>query len=53
MAKKKEEKTNVMRLLDQKNIAYTAHTYPEDGWTIDKIVEAWNWRTRNEGSNCL
>ena len=31
MAKKKEEKTNVMRLLDQKNIAYTAHTYPEDG----------------------
>ena len=31
MAKKKEEKTNVMRVLDQKNIAYTAHTYPEDG----------------------
>ena len=31
MAKKKEEKTNVMRVLEQKNIAYTAHTYPEDG----------------------
>jgi hypothetical protein len=31
----------------------TFHTYPEDGWTIGKIVEAWNWRTRNEGSNCL
>ena len=31
MAKKKEEKTNVMRTLEQKNIAYTAHTYPEDG----------------------
>ena len=31
MAKKKEEKTNVMRVLDQKNIPYTAHTYPEDG----------------------
>jgi len=31
MAKKKEEKTNVMRTLDQKNISYIAHTYPEDG----------------------
>lgn len=31
MAKKKEEKTNVMRVLEQKNIPYTAHTYPEDG----------------------
>ena len=31
MAKKKEEKTNVMRVLEQKSIAYTAHTYPEDG----------------------
>ena len=31
MAKKKEEKTNVMRTLEQKNISYTAHTYPEDG----------------------
>ena len=32
MAKQKEEKTNVMRVLDQKNIPYTAHTYdPEAG----------------------
>ena len=30
MAKKKEEKTNVMRLLDQKKIPYTARFY-EDG----------------------
>ena len=28
MAKNKEEKTNVMRVLEQKKIAYTAHTYP-------------------------
>ena len=27
---KKEEKTNVMRLLDQKKIPYTAHSYPTD-----------------------
>ena len=31
MAKKKEDKTNVMRVLEQKSIPYTAHTYPEDG----------------------
>ena len=29
MAKHKEEKTNVMRILDQKKIPYTAHTYEE------------------------
>lgn len=28
---KKEDKTNVMRVLDQKGIAYTAHAYPADG----------------------
>lgn len=33
MAKNKEEKTNVMRLLEQKKVAYTAHTYPHDGDT--------------------
>ena len=27
---KKEEKTNVMRVLDQKKIPYTAHAYPTD-----------------------
>lgn len=32
MAKQKEEKTNVMRVLDQKNISYTPHAYdPEAG----------------------
>lgn len=39
MAKKKEEKTNVMRVLEQKCIAYTAHTYPEDG-PIDGVSVA-------------
>ena len=28
MGKKGLEKTNVMRILDQKKIPYTAHTYP-------------------------
>ena len=28
---KKEEKTNVMRILEQKNIPYTPHAYPHDG----------------------
>ena len=31
MAKKKEEKTNVMRILEQHGVAYTAHSYPPDG----------------------
>ena len=31
MAKSKEEKTNVMRVLEQKGVAYTPHTYPTDG----------------------
>ena len=29
MAKKKEEKTNVMRILDQKKIPYTARFYDD------------------------
>ncbi len=36
MAKHKEEKTNVMRLLDQKKVPYTPHSYDPDGpmrWT--------------------
>ena len=28
---KKDEKTNVMRILEQKNIPYTPHAYPHDG----------------------
>ena len=33
MAKKKEEKTNVMRVLEQKKVPYQGHTYPHDGET--------------------
>ncbi|MBR7146084.1 MAG: Cys-tRNA(Pro) deacylase, partial [Oscillospiraceae bacterium] len=41
MAKNKEEKTNVMRILEQKKIAYTAHTYPhEDGVAVDGVTVA-------------
>ena len=41
MAKSKEEKTNVMRVLEQKKIAYTAHTYPhEDGVAVDGVTVA-------------
>lgn len=39
MAKHKEEKTNVMRTLEQKKIPYTAHTYPADG-AIDGVSVA-------------
>ena len=39
MAKKKEEKTNVMRILDQQGIPYTAHAYPADG-PIDGVSVA-------------
>ena len=38
---KKEEKTNVMRVLDQKNIPYTPHTYPhEEGVAVDGVTVA-------------
>ena len=41
MAKSKEEKTNVMRVLEQKKIAYTAHTYPhEEGIAVDGVTVA-------------
>ena len=45
MAKKKEEKTNVMRTLEQKKIPYTAYTYPHeegvavDGETVSRLLE--------------
>ena len=45
MAKKKEEKTNVMRTLEQKKIPYTAYAYPHeegvavDGETVAKLLE--------------
>ena len=39
MAKNKEEKTNVMRTLDQKKIPYTAHSYDPEG-PIDGVSVA-------------
>ena len=41
MAKNKEEKTNVMRVLERKKIAYTAHSYPhEEGVAVDGVTVA-------------
>ena len=42
MAKQpKEEKTNVMRLLEQKTIPYISHTYPhEEGVAVDGLTVA-------------
>jgi len=41
MAKNKEEKTNVMRVLEQKKLAYTAHSYPhEEGVAVDGVTVA-------------
>lgn len=40
MAKTKDNKTNVMRVLEQAGIAYTAHTYDPDGPTDGVSVAA-------------
>ena len=41
MAMQKEEKTNVMRLLDQKKVPYTPHAYPHgDGEAPDGVTVA-------------
>ena len=41
MAKSKEVKTNVMRVLEQKKIAYSAHSYPhEEGVAVDGVTVA-------------
>ena len=40
MAKKSQEKTNVMRVLEQKKIAYTPHSYPHDDGPVDGITVA-------------
>ena len=41
MAKQKEEKTNVMRILEQKKIPYSAHTYEhEEGVAVDGVTVA-------------
>ena len=39
MAKEKDVKTNVMRVLEQKNIPYISHSYPTDG-AIDGVSVA-------------
>ena len=45
MAKHKEEKTNVMRTLEQKKIPYTAHSYDPDG-PIDGVSVPKRWASR-------
>ena len=40
MAKQKDEKTNVMRLLQQKKIPFTAHSYPHQGEALDGVEVA-------------
>ena len=40
MAQVKEEKTNVMRTLEQKKIPYTAYTYPTEGGAMDGVSVA-------------
>ena len=41
MAKQKEEKTNVMRILEQKHIPYTSHAYEhEEGVAVDGVTVA-------------
>lgn len=52
---KKDEKTNVMRVLEQKGIPYTPHTYPHDGNAApDGLAMAGPWartgvRVQNPG----
>ena len=40
MSKQKEEKTNVMRVLEQKRVPYTPHTYPHDDTAPDGVTVA-------------
>ena len=40
MSKQKEEKTNVMRVLEQKKVPYTAHSYPHDETAPDGVSVA-------------
>ena len=47
---KKEEKTNVMRVLEQKGIPFTPHTYPhEDGVAVDGVTVARSMRVQDPG----
>ena len=51
MAKQKEEKTNVMRVLEQKGIPYTAHTYEhEEGVAVDGVTVA---RSLGQDPECV
>ena len=40
MSRQKEEKTNVMRILDQRKIPYTAHTYAHEEGAVDGVTVA-------------
>lgn len=40
MAKKKDDKTNVMRILDKENVPYTPHFYPHEDGQIDGLAVA-------------
>ena len=40
MSRQKEEKTNVMRILDQRKIPYTAHTYAHEKGAVDGVTVA-------------
>ena len=51
MAKQKEEKTNVMRVLEQKKIPYTSHTYEhEEGVAVDGVTVA---RSLGQDPECV
>ena len=51
MAKQKEEKTNVMRVLEQKGIPYSAHTYEhEEGVAVDGVTVA---RSLGQDPECV
>ena len=51
MAKQKEEKTNVMRVLEQKKIPYQAHTYEhEEGVAVDGVTVA---RSLGQDPECV
>lgn len=51
MAKQKDEKTNVMRILEQKGIPFTPHTYPhEDGVAVDGVTVA---RSMGQDPECV
>ena len=48
---KKEEKTKVMRVLEQKGIPFTPHTYPhEDGVAVDGVTVA---RSMGQDPECV